>query len=103
MGNTIKKIILPLVCTLLSLPLAYANGNETRTKEDLETIQKELKVNAERLAAQKTQISQLEINLKNSEFEIAQNAKSLKELLFSTEFNPYTNEPWYISVLYFFF
>ena len=87
MGNTIKKIILPLVCTLLSLPLAHANGNETRTKEDLEQIQKELKLNAERLAAQKTQISQLEVNLKNSEFEIAQNAKSLKELLFSTEFN----------------
>ena len=87
MGHLIKTITLPLLCLSLSLPLAYANGNEDRTKQDLDQIQKELKSSAERLKKQRSEITSQEKNLKQAELEIAHNAKSLKELNFATELN----------------
>ena len=57
MGHLIKTITPPLLCIILSLPLAYANGNEDRTKQDLDQIQKELKSSAERLKKQRSEIT----------------------------------------------
>jgi septal ring factor EnvC (AmiA/AmiB activator) len=62
---------------LVSLVVAPATANESRTKKDLSEVQSALEQSQAEYNAQRKKIAALQKNLKKHELEIAKNAKAL--------------------------
>ena len=66
-----------IFCLTTLLVLAFANANESRTKQDLDAVQKELEKSQKSYQQQNERFNKLKRKLRDFELQIAQHAKAL--------------------------